>query len=82
MEMKKSALVMGKIKGAKKKEALERLWELGAVEDARLVTGEYDFIAKVGFDSFESFFDAYLQVKNVPEIQAQKVLIAPRKIAA
>ena len=73
---------MGKIKGAKKKEALERLWELGAVEDARLVTGEYDFIAKVGFDSFESFFDAYLQVKQVPEIIPEKILIAQKRLAA
>ena len=82
MNRKKSAFVMGKIENVKKTAALEQLWSIESVEDVHLTAGPYDFVVKVSFDSFESFFDAYLQVKNIPEIQAQKVLIAPRKIAA
>lgn len=79
---KKSAFVMGKINNIKKTEALERLWQLGYVEDVHLTVGLYDFVAKVTFDNFESFFDAYLQVKRIPEITPQKVLIAQGPVLA
>ena len=68
--------MMGRITPAKEREAVQRLWKLDSVDDVQLTYGKYDFVVKVHFSDFESFFESYLQVKHIPEIKTEKILIA------
>ncbi len=73
---KKFAFVLGKITPQKESEAVEKLWKLEPVDEVRRTIGKFDFCCKIHFENFADFFDAYLQVKHVPDITTNKVLIA------
>jgi len=53
-----------------------KLWQLESVDDVRLTMGKFDFIAKVHFADFESFFESYLQIKHIADLRPEKILIA------
>ncbi len=73
---KKFAFVLGRITPAKERDSIQRLWELGCVDDVQFTAGNFDFVVKIHFDSFESFFESYMQIKHIADIKPEKILIA------
>lgn len=73
---KKFAFVMGRIEPAKEKAAIEKLLQLGSIGYAQRTFGKFDFIAKMHFSDFKSFFESYLQLKHISGVMPQKILLA------
>jgi len=73
---KKFAFLMGRITPTKERDVLTRLWKLDSVDDVKLTMGKFDFIAKIHFNDFESFFQSYLEIKHISDIRPEKILIA------
>ena len=67
---------MGHITPSKEQAAVQRLWQLDSVDDVQLTAGNFDFVAKIHFEDFESFFDSYLKIKHIMNVKAEKILIA------
>lgn len=73
---KKFAFLMGRITPAKERDVVQRLWQVEAVDDVKLTMGKYDFVVRIHFNDFESFFESYLQIKHIADVKPEKILIA------
>lgn len=73
---KKFAFVMGRITPSKERDVVQRMYQLDSVDDVKLTMGKFDFIAKIHFSDFESFFESYLEIKHIQDLRPEKILIA------